>query len=500
MIRKIVVLGGGSAGLLAALSLKKRFPDLAIEVVRSTDIGVIGVGEGTTNVFPEFLLRDLGLHPRELYAEAQPTWKLGLRFLWGPRKEFFYTFSTQYNFRWPDLPKNNGFYCNGGDLYDLDLWSGYMHRGKAFPRLPNGGPDFVQHKHVAFHIENVKLVSYLEGRCADAKVEFIDATMKHAEKSEAGISALIMEDGRRVEADLFVDASGFRSELLGRALEVPFNSFDNQLYCDRAVIGGWSRTDEPILPYTTCETMNAGWCWQIEHENWINRGYVYSSRFISDEDALSEFLAKNPKVSNQPRVVRYRTGRYRDMWIGNVVAVGNASGFVEPLEATALSIIITQCRAIGDVLTESNLDPTPGMRTLVNRFLGASWDEVRDFIAMHYRFNTRLETPFWQAARADIPLGTLEPIVDFYQENGPTSIGIPVFVRPSSTFGMEGYLAMLIGMNVPHRKQYQADAAQLRAWEAHRRENGAKAAQGLSVREALNWVHKACSAPVAAKN
>src|SRR4029077_4005543 len=138
-----------------------------------------------------------------------------------------------------------------------------------------------------------------------------------------GITALHLESGERVTADLFVDASGFRSELLGRTLEVPYLSFEQYLFCDRAVIGGWPRTDEPIKPYTVAETMDAGWCWQIEHEKWINRGYGYASNFITDKAALDEFLKKNPKVTNEPRVVKFRSGRYARNWVGNVVGIGN---------------------------------------------------------------------------------------------------------------------------------------------------------------------------------
>ncbi len=149
---------------------------------------------------------------------------------------------------------------------------------------------------------------------------------------------LRLESGRRETADLYLDASGFASVLLGKALGEPFVSYDKTLFCDRAVVGGWDRKDPEdmvIKPYTTCETMNCGWCWQIEHENRINRGYVYSSGFISDEEAEKEFRMKNPKVG-PTRIVRFVSGRYRNVWVKNVVAVGNAGGFVEPLEATAL--------------------------------------------------------------------------------------------------------------------------------------------------------------------
>jgi len=489
MIANILVLGAGSAGLLAALTLRRRFPQLGIRVVQSPDIGVIGVGEGTTPAFPQFLFYQLGLHPARFYDDARPTWKLGLRFLWGPRPEFFYIFSRQFNFRRQGLPRNNGFYCEE-DVEDLDLWSALARRNRALPRKPDGGLDFARHQTLAFHIENKRLVDYLEARCREIGVTFTAGTVRQVERGERGVSALVLESGERLSADLYVDASGFRAELLGRTFAEPFRSFDRSLFCDRAVMGGWARTDEPIKPYTTAETMDAGWCWQIEHENWINRGYVYASRFISDDAARTELLGKNPKISNEPRVVKFRSGRYERMWVDNVVGIGNASGFVEPLEATALVTIIVQCRALADCLWENALEPTPSMIAIYNRFIGESWDEVRDFIALHYRFNHRLDTPFWRTCLAETELGNAQTLVDFYRENGPTSLHEPLLLRPSSTFGMEGYLALLIGQKVPHQKPHQPTARELEVWQKQSRELGAAAERGLTVREGLDLLRR----------
>jgi tryptophan halogenase len=349
-IQNIVVLGGGSAGFIAALSLKRRLPQLQVRVVRSPDIGVIGVGEGTTQLFPKYFFDQLRLKQTQFYSELKPTWKLGIRFIWGPRKHFHYTFSQMIDSRLPELPKNHGFYCEE-EFAGIDLWSALMEEDKALPRDSNGRPHFANHAHLGFHVENHRLVTYLEARCRDFGVVIIDGTVETVEKDAAGeVSALVLKGGDRVEGDLYIDASGFRSELLGRELETPFVDYTDSLFCDRAVIGGWERTTEVLRPYTIAETMDAGWAWQIEHEHFINRGYVYSSRFISDEAALAEFLARNPQVTTTPRVVKFRTGRYRHMWRGNVVGIGNASGFVEPLEASALQVIIIQARTLADVL------------------------------------------------------------------------------------------------------------------------------------------------------
>ena len=363
MIQNVIVLGAGSAGLIAALSLKRKIPQLNVRIVRSPDIGVIGVGEGTTPNFPKHIFDNLGISRKRFYELAEPTWKLGIRFLWGPRGSFDYTFAPQLDAQWADLPRPNGFYCDD-DFSCVDLPAALMKESKAFPRQASGAPD-IQGWH-AFHIENKLFVDMLETVAREAGVEFTDGRVTGCDRGDGGVTAVHLEDGRHLEADFFIDASGFRSELLGRALEEPFDSFDKTLFCDRAVVGGWERTDETILPYTTVEQMDAGWCWRIDHEHHINRGYVYSSQAISDDDAVAEYRRKNPKAPESPRVVKFRSGAYRRMWVDNVVAIGNAGGFVEPLEATSLMIVCSHCQTLADFLLHCELEPTPSMRDLYN--------------------------------------------------------------------------------------------------------------------------------------
>lgn len=160
----------------------------------------------------------------------------------------------------------------------------------------------------------------------------------------------------------------------------------------------------------------------------MNRGYVYSSQFISDDQAAAEFLRKNPKAPQSPRVVKFRTGCYKRQWVENVVAIGNAGGFVEPLEATALMIICGNIQMLMEILNRSLFQPTPGMRTILNQYTGKSWGDIRDFLAVHYQLNTALDTPFWQHCRADADLGGAAALVDFYQENGPNGfLPLPAF-------------------------------------------------------------------------
>ncbi len=486
MIERVVILGGGSAGFLAALTLKARLPALQIRIIRSPEIAIIGVGEGSTADLPNHLHGYCGLDPAEFHRVVRPTWKLGLRFIWGPRPEFFYTFTYQVSARHSQLLKSHGYYV-WDDFENADLNAALMRQGRAFARQQNGAPDI--HRSAAYHVENADFVAYLEAAARARGVAITDATVSHVERSADGVSALVLDTGERVCAGLFIDASGFRSELLGRALAEPFISYDDTLFCDRAIIGGWDRTSEPMLPYTTAETMDAGWAWQIEHERHINRGYVFSSAHISDADAEAEFRGKNPRPS-ATRIVPFVTGRYARNWLGNVVAIGNASGFVEPLEATALLIICHQSRLLTQILADSECAPTPTLRDCYNRVVADLWDEIRDFLAVHYRFNTRVDTEFWQRCRNETALHGAERIVKAYEENGPSLVAqIDLLPAEKSLFQLEGFHALLLGQKHPHDRIRAPLPDERAIWETHRCEMADRAAHGITVAESLAFIH-----------
>lgn len=486
-LRDVLVLGGGSAGLLAALTIKRLIPGLEVSLVHNPDLGIIGVGEGTTGVFPDHLFRVLGIPKEEFYREAEPTWKQGIRFLsWGPREEFHYDFEFQYDQQFQGMPKATGYYA-GGDCRHLSQACALMQHGKAFTTGPLGKP--LVKGNYAFHIENQKLVACLESVARRSGVRFIEDTLERAESAGGEVRALHFASGATRTADLYIDASGFRAELVGKALGEPFRSFSDGLFCDRAVIGGWERSDEPIAAFTTAETMDHGWCWQIEHERFINRGYVYSSAFASDEEALREFLEKNPKVSTEPRVVPFRSGRYERNWVGNVVAVGNASGFVEPLEATALAQIIYEARWLVTSLLTSAMRPDDVVRGFYNRIVAIAWDEIRDFLAFHYRFNTRLDTPFWRHCRAETDLGGYEDLHRLFREVGPSpKLLVQAVPNRPNIYGVEGFLTMLVGMRVPYERTHTASEAELGLWQRHRTEFASKARAGVTVRQALDAI------------
>lgn len=487
-ISKMLVLGGGSAGLLAAITLKRGFPQCQVKCVRSKEIGVIGVGEGTTITFPWYLHTVLGLSPKVFFERAQPTWKLGIKFIWGSRGKFNYSFTTQLDRQWPDLPRPNGFYCLD-DVSDINFQSACMSRDKVFPFDAGGGLRTDVYL-PAYHIENVKLVAYFEWLAAELGIELIDGIMRQAGRDGENVTYIELESGERHTADLYIDASGFRNELVGKTLAEPFVSFGDTLYCDRAIVASRERNPgEAIEPYTTAETYDNGWCWRIDHEHHINRGYVHCSQYMSEDQAEAEFRRKNPNFGPS-RVVRFRSGRYQRSWVGNVVAVGNAGGFVEPLEATALMLLCAQCRNLVQMLMDCFLIPAPSTRQLHNEFIGAHWDDTRNFLGIHYRYNTLLDTPFWRHCRETVPLHGLQSFLDYYTEHGPSLVPKAMCLRESNLFGLDGYYALLVGMNVPYTRTYKPTAEEIRRWQAYKQRFAREAENAASIRQAIDIMRK----------
>jgi tryptophan halogenase len=485
MIQHVLVLGGGSAGFLAAISLKIKIPDLQVTVVRSKGMGVIGVGEATTFAFPNYLHGRLKIEPGDFHRSAQPTWKLGIRFVnWSPRGHFDYTFRPQVSSRWESLPRTNGYYLQDDPEY-ADLFPALMSHDKAFVRNKYGGPHIGTD--VAYHIENKTFVAYLETYAAGLGIDILDDIVAQVPQDESGVSGLVLESGRTLTADLYLDCSGFASLLLSRTLREPYLSFKPTLFNDRAVWGGWERSEEPIRPYTTAEAMDAGWCWRIDHEFLINRGYVYSSAFLADDDAEKEFRGKNPKVQSTHRV-KFVTGRYQRSWVKNVIGIGNASGFVEPLESTSLGVICDESDSLVNSLLECDRRPTPTIVGQYNKRFGLKWDNIRDFLAVHFKFNTGMDTPYWRACRDSCELGGAAEVVAYYRENGPGTYHKLTLLDRLCQFGLEGYWSLLLGQQVPYERRNVPSAQERATWRQIQQAFKAKAETGVGVKEALTLV------------
>jgi tryptophan 7-halogenase len=439
-IRSVGVIGGGTAGYFAAIALKKRFPHLDVTVVESSTIPIIGVGEATTTLMPPFLHTQLGIDIVELFREVRPTYKLGIKFDWGLPGDYF------FNYPFGETNTEEPYFYDG-DIRTQSLTSLLMMEGKIpLFRSESGEPtSLLPRLKFAYHLNNAPFVAFLARHAARLGVKHLDAVIADVVAPDhERIERLRTSDGRDLEFDLYVDASGFRSLLLGKALDEPFTSYASSLLCDTAIVAGVPQ-NHGISPYTLAETMNAGWCWKIGVEGEDHRGYVFSSAFLSEEQAQAEMRAKNPGMG-EPWIVRFRSGRHRSFWKGNTVAVGNAYGFVEPLESTALHMVIIEIGYLLGCLEAAGEGPPD--TAFASAGVAGHWDYLRWFLALHYKFNHKLDTPFWRACRADVDISGLAPAIEHYQRHGTLTKDGSRFQTGDPAFGYEGLMIMLLGQKV----------------------------------------------------
>ncbi len=444
--RTIGVIGGGTAGYFAALAIRKQFPEIAVTVVESKDVPIIGVGEATTTLMPPFLHAQLGLDIVELFNQVQPTFKLGIKFEWGSADpDYFFT----YPFGDADPIEAVAF---DGDLRTQSLLSLMMTRDLApVLRGPEGQVvSLLAQTKFAYHLDNAPFVRFLALAAARAGIGHEEMTIATVVPCHdgGGVAALRSPDGRERSFDLYVDAAGFRSLLLEGALGSTFQSYASSLLCDRAIVGVVPQGDV-IQPYTTAETMDSGWCWRIPVVGEDHRGYVHASTHLSEDAAWAEMLAKNPGLKDT-WVVRFRSGRHTDFWRANVVAVGNAYGFVEPLESTALHMVIVELAyLLAGIEAMDRPESSLTYPGFASEAVGAHWDYLRWFLSLHYKFNRRLDTPFWRDAREHVDVSGLEGLVGRYRRDGPWLAAEGAdFLHGDPAFGFSGAMMILLGQGV----------------------------------------------------
>lgn len=481
-VRKVLILGGGSAGFLVGLALRRKLPEIDVTIVRSPEIKIIGVGEGTSMQVPEFFHHFLEVDPAAFFEQVNPIWKLGVHYVWGTRPYFNYAFGTQLDAHESGFSKPVGYYCQD-DIRYTDINSSLITERRVFERNPNGSP--IIPYQVAYHLENTQLVEFLETFARSLGIAIEEETMCDTVQDDHGITSLTMKSGRSMTADLYVDCSGFRSALLSKTLGVPFRDFRSTLFCDGAILGTWQRDQgEPIQAYTTIETMEAGWSWRTDHEDRVNRGYVYSSDFITKDEAEAEFTAKNPGIKIMGQV-GFSTGCYARSWEKNVLAIGNASGFVEPLEATSLGAICADCVAMVAALRINGGRITESLRNVYNRRASAQWEAVRYNLGAHFKYNRRIDTPFWKRCQEETDIGWAQALEDFYRENGPGRLFRKDWIPPPELFDFDGFLHMLVGQQVPYKTAWKMPEAERKLWKRRQSHFRDRAKKAMTVEEAL---------------
>ena len=394
-VKKVVIAGGGTAGWMAAAALSKVLGRrLDIYLVESDEIGTVGVGEATIPTL-HFYNQLLGLDEKEFLQATQGTFKLGIQFEnWlDVDKHYLHAFGNTGKDFWAAGFHN--FWLKGADVGVNHGFGDYCLERRAaeagkFAHLPKNGLKY------AYHLDATAYGQLLRKYSETAGVKRIEGKISSVNTSpDTGfIEALVMESGQLVSGDLFVDCTGFRGLLIEQTLHSGYEDWSHWLPCDRAM-PVQTMSSGPPDPYTRAIAHSAGWRWRIPLQHRVGNGLVYCSRYMSDDEARSLILDSiDGEPITEPRVIRFQTGRRLKQWNKNCIAVGLSSGFMEPLESTSIHLIQQS------VLRLIKMFPNHGIKQVdvdeFNRQTHASFEDVRDFIVLHYKATEREDTPFWR--------------------------------------------------------------------------------------------------------
>ena len=447
-VKKIVILGGGSAGWMtaAALStvLRNQYSD--IHLIESEAVGTVSVGEAT---IPQIALfnRILGLDENEFVRETQATFKLGIEFANWKQKGHSYmhpfgSFGTdmdaiQFHHFWLKMFKQ-------GKVDDIEAFSlaSVAARQGRFMRPENRGNSPLSQIAYAFHFDATLYAKYLRKfseakgvRRTEGKVK--DVLMRN---SDGFIDAMVLENGEQVDGDLFIDCSGFKGLLIEQTLKTGFEDWGHWLPCNRAVAMPCLASKE-VKPYTISTAQDAGWTWRIPLQHRIGNGYVYPSDFVSDDQAVSVLTAQMENTPlNQPNLLRWQTGMRKKMWNKNCVAIGLSGGFIEPLESTGLHLIQSAIAKLLGMFPNRGFDQVD--IDTFNQQSRVEMERIRDFIILHYKATVRDDTEFWRYCK-NMPIPDyLQNKMDLYAANGR------IYRQDVELFNETSWLAVMHGQGI----------------------------------------------------
>jgi len=414
---KVVIAGGGTSGWLSAYSLVSRLGKVVdITLVESDQIGTIGVGEATIPTIRAYH-HLIGIDEQEFMSATQATFKLGIQFdHWGQKNDsYFHSFGeigqrswmAEFHEFWMEA-KAQGF---GGSLEDYCL---ELKAAKANKFATKAGKKPINY---AYHFNATAYATFLRSKSESAGVKREEGFIEQVKKDKTGnITSLTLGNGKEILGDFFIDCTGFRALLIGEHLDVGYEDWSHYLAADSAIAVQTKSVEEP-RPYTQAMAHSAGWQWRIPLQGRVGNGIVYSSKFLSDDEARSTLMANlTAEQITEPRQLRFTTGRREKAWHKNCVAIGLSSGFLEPLESTSIHLVTTA------LLRLMKMFPFGGNTALLaeqyNREVQLEAETIRDFIILHYHLTERDDNPFWDHYRTmEIP-ESLAHRMAIFKENG----------------------------------------------------------------------------------
>ena len=429
-VRRVVIVGGGSSGWMAAAYLATSLArHVDITLVESEAIGTVGVGEATIPPILKFN-RFLGIDERMFLAATQGTYKLGIEFHgWGaPGDRYLHQFGAAGR-EIDALVRLHHWWQTGRLAARLDglpypAWQELhvaWHAAMADRFAPAGpGQSDLRNRYAhAYHFDAGLYAALLRQVAQGRGVTRIEGRITGvARNGESGrVEAVVLEDGSRREGDLFVDCSGFSSLLLGSELAEPWDDWSALIPSDRALAVPSARAPGGLKPYTQGIAHPVGWQWRIPLQHRTGNGHVFASAFCSEDEAERRLMAtlETPALGDA-RLIRFRTGRYRRAWVHNVVGIGLASGFLEPLESTSLHFVQSALERLVELFPTGDMDPV--LQEQFNRRIEHEWLDVRDFIVAHYHLNQRQDSEFWRyTANMAVP-DSLAHLLELWRTRG----------------------------------------------------------------------------------
>ncbi len=441
-VTRIVIVGGGTAGWMTAAAFARMSTGMPyqIQLVESAEIGTVGVGEATIPPITDFN-RGMKINENEFMRATQASIKLGIEFVdWTrPGHRYIHPFG-HYGVQMHGIYFHHFWLrhrLHGGsglpDVFNMHCVASRQGRfGKIQPndRIPL--PEMAY----AYHFDAGLYALFLRGMAEKDGVKRVEGKIVHVQQNaENGfVESVKLEDGREIAGDLFVDCSGFRGLLIEQTLGAGFEDWSHWLPCDRAMAVPCDRLPT-TTPYTRSTSREAGWQWRIPLQHRIGNGYVYCSEFMSDDEAASLLLSRlDGAAQGAPRPLRFKAGRRKEMWKKNVLAIGLASGFLEPLESTSIHLIQSAIARFLFMFPGDGFDPATIDK--FNALARAELEEIRDFIVLHYAATEREDTPFWRHCRATKLPDTLRQRMDMYERNGNIVIEAGVLFKEASWFAV----------------------------------------------------------------